>query len=67
MSTEFRVNQSEKGHRVVLYRKGLPYVTFADGLTKEAAEREAHLLSVLWSRIRREPEILAATAKYRDS
>ncbi len=67
MSTEFRVNKSDKGHRVVLYRKGLPYVTFADGLTKEAAEREAHLLTVLWSRIRREPEVFEETAKYGDS
>ncbi len=67
MSTEFRVNKSEKGHRVVLYRKGLPYVTFADGLTKEAAEREAHLLSVLWSRIQRQPESGPTSSKYGDS
>ncbi len=66
MSTEFRVKQSEKGHRVVLYRKGLPYVTFADGLTKEAAEREAHLLSVLWSRIQRQPEP-AGSSKFSES
>ncbi len=67
MSTDFRVNKSDKGHRVVLYRKGLPYVTFADGLTKEAAEREAHLLSVLWSRIQRRPDAETDVSKVSDS
>jgi len=51
MQNEFRVRESARGHRVELCRDGVPYVTFMDGLTQEAAEREARSLMVLWARI----------------
>ena len=52
MSDSFHVARSQSGYRVELHRNGKPYVTFVDGLTKEAAEREALSLGVLWQRIR---------------
>ena len=48
---EFRVSKSSKGHRVDLWRGGERYVTFADGLTRQGAEREAHSLTALWAKI----------------
>jgi hypothetical protein len=52
MSNDFHVARSQNGFRVELHRGGKPYVTFVDGLTKEAAEQEAHKLDLLWQRIR---------------
>ena len=52
MSDHFRVARSQRGYRVELCRGGKPFVTFVDGLTKEAAEQQAHSLDVLWQRIR---------------
>lgn len=53
--SEFRVEKSEKGYRVALYRKGEYYVTFVDGLTKAAATQEALSLTTFWRRIRSGP------------
>jgi len=52
MSDSFHVARSQSGYRVELHRHGKPYATFVDGLSKEAAEREARSLDVLWQRIR---------------
>jgi len=52
MPDTFHVARSRSGYRVELHRDGKPDVTFVDGLTKEAAEREARSLGVLWHRIR---------------
>ena len=52
MSDSFHVARSQSGYRVELHRNGKPYVTFVDGLTKEAAEQEARSLILLWQRIR---------------
>jgi len=52
MPDHFHVARSQSGYRVELYRGGKPYVTFVDGLTKEAAEQEARSLDRLWRRIR---------------
>jgi hypothetical protein len=43
MSTNFHVARSQFGSRL-LYRSGKPYLTFVDGLTREAAEPEARSL-----------------------
>lgn len=51
-ASEFRVEKSERGYRVALYRNGDYYVTFVDGLTKAAATQEALSLSTFWQRIR---------------
>ena len=48
---EFRVRESSTGYRVELCRDGEPYVTFLDGLTRQGAEREAHALTALWSKL----------------
>ncbi len=48
---EFRVRKSSTGYCVELCRDGQAYVTFVDGLTKRAAEQEAHALTVLWKKI----------------
>jgi hypothetical protein len=53
LPSEFRVEQSSRGYRVALYRSGEYYVTFMDGLTQDAAEREARSLTEFWNRIRR--------------
>ena len=52
MADHFHVARSQNGYRVELYRGGKPYVTFVDGLTKEAAEQEARSLDQLWRKIR---------------
>lgn len=52
MSNSFHVAKSKLGYRVELHRSGKPYVTFVDGLTKEAAEQEARSLDTLWRKIR---------------
>jgi len=52
MPDNFQVAKSQSGYRVELHRHGKPYATFVDGLSKEAAEREARSLGVLWQRIR---------------
>lgn len=52
MASEFRVEKSQSGFRVALYRDGEYYVTFVDGLTQVAAKREAQSLTVFWQRIR---------------
>ena len=52
MLRNFHVARSPSGYRVELHRRGKPYVTFVDGLTKEAAEQEARSLDVLWQKIR---------------
>ena len=52
MSNSFHVARSESGYRVELHRGGKPYVTFVDGLTKEAAEQEARSLEMLWEKIK---------------
>jgi len=54
MSTSFHVARSESGYKVELHRDGKPYVTFVDGLTKEAAEQEARSLEILWQKIKRD-------------
>ena len=48
---EFRVRKSSNGYCVELFRNGRLHVTFLDGLTYEAAKREAHALTVLWRKI----------------
>ena len=48
---EFRVRTSPNGFCVELCRDGEPYVTFIDGLTRQAAEQEARALTELWRRI----------------
>ena len=52
MSDSFHVARSQSGYRVELYRSGKPYVTFVDGLTREAAEQEARSLERLWQKIK---------------
>ncbi len=52
MANNFHVARSQSGYRVELHRGGKPYVTFVDGLTKEAAEQEARSLDRLWRKIR---------------
>jgi hypothetical protein len=54
MSNSFHVAKSQLGYRVELYRSGKPYVTFVDGLSREAAEQEARSLDTLWRKIRRD-------------
>lgn len=53
--SEFRVEKSERGYRVALYRNNQYYVTFVDGLTKAAATQEALSLATFWRRIRSGP------------
>jgi hypothetical protein len=53
--SEFRVEKSDRGYRVTLYRNGEYYVTFVDGLTKAAATQEALSLAAFWRRIRSGP------------
>ncbi len=48
---KFVVSASLQGHSVNLYRKGRHCVTFANGLSKENAEREARNLAALWRKI----------------
>jgi hypothetical protein len=43
---EFQVRESSTGYRVELHRDGKPYVTFLDGLT-----RQARSLTALWAKI----------------
>lgn len=52
MNADFRIEKSDCGYRVELYREGKPYVTFLDGLSKGGAEREAYRLTVLWNKLR---------------
>jgi len=52
MSNIFHVARPESGYRVELHRGGKPYVTFVDGLTKEAAEQEARSLEILWQKLK---------------
>ena len=52
MSNSFHVARSHGGYRVELFRSGRPYVTFVDGLTREAAEQEARSLERLWQNIK---------------
>jgi hypothetical protein len=51
VQNEFRVKESDAGYCVELFRDGEPYVTFVDGLTRQAAEREARSLTALWLKI----------------
>jgi len=53
MPNRFHVARSQRGYRVELYRGDEPYVTFVDGLTREAAEQEARSLDTLWRKISR--------------
>ncbi|HSB76450.1 MAG TPA: hypothetical protein VLC12_12420 [Terriglobales bacterium] len=53
MANEFRVEKSQSGYRIALYRDGKYDVTFLDGLTLGAAKREAQSLTLLWERIGR--------------
>ena len=55
MASEFRVEKSESGYRVALFRDGKYDVTFVDGLTLAAARREARSLAIFWQRIQRRP------------
>lgn len=55
MASEFRVEQTQFGYRVALYRDGKYDVTFVDGLTLAAAKREARSLAIFWQRIQRRP------------
>ncbi len=48
---QFRVTKSPTGYRVELFRRGEPYVTFVDGVTKRCAEGEARALTALWLKI----------------
>jgi len=66
MSDHFHVARSQSGYRVELYRGGKPYVTFVDGLTKEAAKQEAQSLDVLWQKIRVNVASLPAVAANSD-
>jgi len=50
MNTDFRTEKSDSGYRIVMYRNGEPYVTFLNGLSKGAAEREAQSLAILWDK-----------------
>ena len=52
MPNNFHVVRYPSGYRVELHRGGKPYVTFVDGLTREAAKQEAQNLDLLWQRIR---------------
>jgi len=52
VSNSFHVARSQRGYRVELYRSGKPYVTFVNGLTREAAEQEARSLERLWQNIK---------------
>ncbi len=67
MPNSFHVARSQRGYRVELYRSDKPYVTFVDGLTREAAEQEARSLDTLWRKIRRNvpssPSAAASSAK----
>ncbi len=56
MASEFRVEKSQTGYRVALYRNGKCDVTFLDGLTLAAANREALSLTTFWRRIRSHPD-----------
>ncbi len=51
LGDEFIVTASVVGHNVNLYRNGQHCVTFANGLTRENAEREARNLAALWRKI----------------
>ncbi|HEU5336276.1 MAG TPA: hypothetical protein VFU27_09945 [Terriglobales bacterium] len=53
MASEFRVEQTQFGYRVALYRDGKYDVTFVDGLSRAAANREARSLAIFWQRIQR--------------
>ena len=55
MANEFRVEKSPSGYRVALYRNNAFYVTFVDGLTLAAAERESQSLTIFWQRIQSRP------------
>ena len=67
MSTSFHVARSESGYKVELHRDGKPYVTFVDGLTREAAEQEARSLDALWRKLQRNvPPRTAATTSAKD-
>jgi hypothetical protein len=57
MSNSFHVTRSQGGYRVELYRSGKPYVTFVDGLTREAAEQEARSLEKLWQNIKNRRDV----------
>jgi hypothetical protein len=64
MSDSFHVARSQGGYRVEVYRSGKPYVTFVDGLTREAAEQEARSLDTLWRKISRNvPSASSAAAR----
>jgi hypothetical protein len=56
VASEFRVEKSQTGYRVVLFRDGRYDVTFVDGLTQAAANREALSLTAFWRRIRSGPD-----------
>ena len=65
MPNNFHVVRYPSGYRVELHRGGKPYVTFVDGLTREAAKQEARSLELLWQRIRvngAAPRIAAANS-----
>ncbi len=48
---EFRIIECGEHYSVEMYRDNQRYVTFIEGLDKEAAEREAQRLTVFWQRI----------------
>jgi hypothetical protein len=52
VASEFRVEKSQTGYRVALYRDGKYDVTFVEGLTLAAARRQALSLTAFWRRIR---------------
>ncbi|MGE5204816.1 MAG: hypothetical protein ACM3PW_04315 [Chlamydiota bacterium] len=56
MASEFRVEKSQTGYRVALYRDGKYDVTFVEGLTLAAARRQALSLTAFWRRIRSRPD-----------
>ena len=68
MSNNFHVESSQSGYRVELYRGGKPYVTFADGISKEVAEQVAQSLNRMWQRIggrdRSAPSVAANSEKH---
>jgi hypothetical protein len=59
---QFRVAKSPTGYRVELCRRGEPYVTFADGLSKKAAETEVRSLTALWAKISKAPSVPSSRA-----
>ena len=49
MKSFFRMTKSNDGYAIELFCGGAPYLTYVDGLSKAAAERELQILTALWN------------------